>query len=263
MSDNFLFFSVLSFAYCFVVLTLTGFFIYKKKQLNLSRAVALSAGVIVILAVFEFLPHSLSAGAGWRSLIIISIGFLVNAFAEIIILSNTKFLNRLLPAGTHDCHQHDSEHTHFHLVPSSAGCSVVSCLVLCAFFDGTRLAGALLIDIKTAFIMSIGLLFHLLPESLAVAGIGLSSGFSRKFLLILSLIFCLAFLAGYHLFFLLSRVAGGALSFFQPFAAGLFLYVCFVHFFPIVIKFKVKRWFLIGAGLGALFLLFPHLPSHH
>ena len=262
MSDNFLFFSFLSYVYCLLILCLTGFFIYKKKQLNISRATALSAGVLVVLVVFEFLPHSLRLSSGWRSLIIISAGFLVNAFAEIIISYNAKFLNRLLPAKAHDCHKHDSEHTHFHLVPPSAGCSVVSCLVLCAFFDGTRLAGALLIDMKTAFIMSIGLLFHLLPESLAVAGIGLSSGFSRKILIMLSLIFCLAFLSGYHLFFLLSQV-GVAISFFQPFASGLFLYVCFVHFLPIVIKFKVKKWFFIGAGLGALFLFFPHLPGHH
>ena len=58
-----------------------------------------------------------------------------------------------------------------------------------------------MIDTETAVLMSIGLLFHLLPESVTVVGIGLSSGFSRKSLLNIIFIFCLAFLGGYQVFF--------------------------------------------------------------
>ncbi len=262
MPSHFIIFSLFSLLYFLAILCLTYFFIYKKVKLHLHHIIAVGAGILITLVFFDFLPHSLDTGIRWYNIIIILAGFLVNAFAEIVILPRIKFLNRLLPDKQHDCHQHDSEHTHYHLIPSSAGCSVVSCLILCAFFDGARLASALFIDVETAIMMGIGLLFHLLPECIAVVGIGLSSGFSRKFLLSIPMVFCFAFLGGYHIFFLLSYIPN-LQTLFLPFASGLFLYVCFVHFIPIVIKFKKTFWFFIGATAGAAFLLLPHLMLHH
>ena len=263
MSHSFFVFFLLSVVYCVAVLLLTYFFIYKKIRFDLHHVVAFGTGFLVILLFFDFLPHSFdTTEAGLYSIMIMLAGFLVNAFSEIGVLPRLKFLNKLLPDKKHDCHEHDSEHIHYHLMPSSVGCSAVGCLILCAFFDGIRLASALLIDMGTAIMMSIGLLFHLLPESVAVIGIGLSSGFSRKSLLGIILVFCFAFLGGYHIFFLLSYMENWQ-NLVLPFASGLFLYVCFVHLIPIVIRFKVKKWFLMGAGLCFIFLQSSFLLSSH
>ena len=262
MSHSFIVFFLLSVVYCIAILLLTYFFIHKKIKLHLHHFVAFGTGFLVILVFFDFLPHSFNTKMSVYNIMIMLAGFLVNAFSEIGILPRLKFLNKLLPDKKHDCHQHDSDHIHYHLMPSSVGCSAVGCLILCAFFDGVRLASTLFVDMGTAILMSIGLLFHLLPESVTVVGIGLSSGFSRKSLFGIILVFCFAFLGGYHVFFLLSYIEH-LQNFVLPFASGLFLYVCFVHLIPVVIKFKVKKWFFIGAGLCFILLQSYFLLSHH
>jgi len=216
------------------------------------------------LIFFDFLPHTLSTGNKnlYSNIIMIIVGLLVNAFSEIGILPRMKFLNRLLPVKKHDCHQHESEYVHYHLIPSSVGCSAVGCLILCAFFDGIRLASTLLIDMKTTIMVSIGLLFHLIPESVTVIGIGLSSGLSRKSLYRIVLLFCLTFLLGYHAFFLLSHIEYLQNSIIS-FASGLFLYICFVHLIPMVFKCKTKKWFFAGAILFMILLQSSHLMFHY
>ena len=263
MSDNFITFFSLSLLYCVIILCLTYLFIYKKVKLPLQNIVAFGAGVLSILVVTDFLPHIFITGSSvYKSISLILAGLLVNAFSEIFLLPRMKFLNRLLPAEKHDCHQHDSQHVHYHLMPSSVGCSAVACLILCAFFDGIRFATTLMIDTETGVLMSIGLLFHLLPESVTVVGIGLSSGFSRKSLLNIIFIFCLAFLGGYQVFFLLSHLEH-LQHFILPFAFGLFVYVCLVHLIPMVIKLKIKRWFFVGASVCFILSRFTMMMLPH
>ena len=262
MLNNFTIFFFLSFLYCGFILCLAYFLIYKKIKLNPQNIVSFSAGTIIVLVLFEYLPHSLDMHNNiYNSVIFILVGFLTNAFAEVVILPRIKFLNKLLPKEKHDCQQHDSQHIHHHLIPSSAGCSIAGCLILCAFFDGIRFASSLLIHVEAAIIIGIGLLFHLIPESVAVIGVGLSAKLSRKSLLRITIAFCLAFLAGYQLFFLLSHMKY-LQSFLLPFVSGLFIYICFVHFIPMVIKMKTKRWFILSAGLCFLFLQVSHPLLH-
>ena len=262
MLNHFIIFFFLSLLYCLIILFLSYFLIYKKIKINSQSIVSFSAGTIIVLVFFEFLPHSLDMHNNiYNGVIFISVGFLFNAFAEVVVLPHIKFLNKLLPKEKHDCQQHDSQHIHHHLIPSAACCSVAGCLILCAFFDGIRFASSLLIHVETAIVMSIGLLFHLIPESVAVIGVGLSSKLPRKSLLGITVAFCLAFLGGYQLFFLLSHVKY-LQSFLLPFVSGLFIYICFVHFIPMVIKVKTKRWFLISAGLCFFLLQVSNLLLH-
>ena len=251
MLDNFITFFLLSLSYCVIILCLTYFFIYKKIKYPLQNIVAFGAGVLSILIVTEFLPHIFTTENNiYKSISFMLAGLLVNAFAEIFILPRMKFLNKLLPAEKHNCDQHSFQHTHYHLIPSSVvGCSAVACFILCAFFDGIRFATALMIDTEAAVLMSIGLLFHLLPESVTVVGIGFYSGFSRKSLLKIIFIFCFAFLGGYQVFFLLSHVEH-LQHFVLCFSSGLFMYICLIHLIPMVIKLKIKRWFFIGASFS-------------
>ena len=260
MFSHFIVFFLISFIYCIAILLLTYFFIYKKIAFHLNHIIAFGTGFLIIFLFFDFLPHSFSKEMNVSNIMIMVMGFLVNIFSELVILPRMKFLNKLLPDKKEDCDQHHLNHTHYHLIPSSTACSAIACLILCAFFDGIRLASAVLIDIKTAIMMSVGLLFHLLPESITVLGIGFSSGFSRKSLVGIILVFCFAFLGGYHIFFLLSYIEQLE-SFILPFASGLFLYVCFIHLVPIVIKFKVKKWFVMGAVLCFIFLHISSLVS--
>jgi len=208
--------------------------------------VACGTGCLVALIFFDLLPHSYEENVWYLSFILMVFGFLVNMCTELWILPRIRFLDYLLPSQSHDYHHHDEGHVHHHLLPNSAGCSVITCFILCAFFDGARLSSTLLIDLKTAILVSTGLLFHLLPESVAVLGIGMASRLSRKNLLIIATVFCLSFLFGAFSFFLISHLQTWK-EWILPFACGLFIYVCGIHLIPMVtINSDTKKWFFIG-----------------
>jgi len=239
-----------SITYCLAILVFAGFFIYKK--IPWQPIVAFGFGSLVILVICDFVPHTFSEGSIYKNIIFILVGFLVNAFSEISLLPRIKFLNKLLPASKHDCRQHDDHHTHYHLIPTSTGCSVVACFILCTFFDGIRLFSIWMLgEIKTMVLMTFGMFLHVLPESIAVLGIGMASGLSRKSLFHLIMVFCLAFLSGFYTLFFFSRFE---IAYLMAFSSGLFFYVCIVHIVPMVIKLKIKKWFFIGSTLSFILL---------
>ena len=238
-----------------LILSLTVFFVYRqntKKHIKLWTA--FGSGILLSLVVFDFLPHALES-ANYLSFIFIAIGFAVNAFSEMVLLPRIKFLNRFWPKSPDSCHDHAKEHLHYHFMPSTAGCSALACLILCAFFDGLRLASSVLIDLKTAITMGVGLLFHLIPESVTVLSIGLSAGFSKKTLFKISLLFCASFLVGYQALVGLSHVEMASKAI-MPFAVGLLLYVSCVHLVPMTFKLKLLKPFFIGTSVCFIFLLF-------
>ena len=256
----------LSMLYCGTILLLTWCFVYQKIKFNIQNMVAFGTGCLVALIFFDLLPHSYVNSVWFLSLIFMILGFLVNMSTELWILPRIHFLDYLLPAQSHDCHQHDEEHIHHHLLPSSVGCSVIPCFILCAFFDGARLSSTLLIDLHTSVLVSLGLLFHILPESIAVLGIGMASRFSRKNLLIIISVFCLSFLAGSYSFFFISYLHDLE-QFILPFACGLFIYMCGIHLIPMaVISTNTKKWFFIGllvlSALSFILKFFLHLDVH-
>lgn len=241
---------------CLVILCFTYFFIYKKVKINLQHIISFGAGFLTIFILFDFIPYALHIGVDIKkSIFFIFLGLIVNAFAEFIILPRITFLNSLLPKKNHDCHQHH------HLMPS-LGCSAVGCFILCSFFDGFRLASAVLVDTKMAIMMGIGLLFHLLPEVISIIGIGLSSKFSRKSIIGIIIIFFLFFLGGYQVSFLLFDIKF-LQQFVFSFTSGLLLYICFVHFIPIVIKNNTKKIFFISASVSFILIQISHVISHH
>ena len=272
--------------YCSLILALTAFFIHQKTKRSIWSITAFGSGVLIVLILFDFLPHvweesthdlmvcqdvltgtCVFESSTWPwgrlglMLLFILAGFLVNAFSEMVLLPRIQFLNKLWPAPQKPCHE--KEHIHYHLLPTSTGCSAVACLFLCAFFDGFRLASSALLDFQTALKMGLGLLFHLIPESVTVLSIGLSAGFSKKALLKMSLLFCGSLLLGYQAVFGLSHVGFLKMMIF-PFAVGLFLYVSCIHLIPMAFKLKQKKALLIGMlfCFALLVLLRPILGDH-
>ena len=249
--------------YCFVVLLLTYFFIYTKIKLPLAKLVAFGSGALVMLVLYDFVPKIMETESTWyMNILLIISGFLINGLAEILILPNIKFLNQFLPKEEHDCRKHDYEHIHhYHILPSSVGCSIVGCFILCAFFDGIRLSSSLLMGFQTTLLTSIGLLCHLLPESITVIGIALSSGLTAAITGII-LFYCLALLSGASSYLFFSHIQH-LQDYALPIAVGLFVYVCSVHLIPIVIKMKQKTWLSIGAAFCFIFIyLSEHLGFH-
>ena len=249
--------------YCIVILSITYFFIHNTIQVQLTKIIAFGAGFLSTFVLFEILPHTLTESISLPyTLLLIVIGFCINAVAERWILPRLRFLNQLLPTTSHKCSEHDATHIHYHLLPPSMGCSAMGCFILCAFFDGIRLNSGLLINPQATFMISLGLLFHLLPESITIVGIGLSSGFSRKAITGIVAIFCLALMAGSVSFLTLSNLHTVE-NITLALATGLFIYVCSIHLIPVTIKIKQTKWFLMGIGICLLLSLIARLIPIH
>ncbi len=256
-----------SLLYCLFILCVTYFFIYKNFKLNIQKIIGFGAGFLSALVLLEFLPHTFGyplehvdnvrldnvehlqnfkhSPSLMVRVLLLMCGFLINGFCERLILPKLKFFDQFLPQEKHDCRQHDSTHIHHHLLPSALSCSAMGCFILCAFFDGIRLNSGFLINSQTAVLISIGLLFHLLPESITIVGIGLSSGFSRKALTHIIALFCTSFMAGSLSFLILTKLQTLEVIILSL-ASGLFIYVCAIHLIPATIKTKHIKWFVIG-----------------
>ena len=249
--------------YCIIILCVTYLFIHNKFKFQLTKIIAFGSGFLSIFVVIEILPHTLKESSNlFISLSLILFGFILNATTERWILPKLKFLNHLLQKNKHKYSEHDTVYTHYRLMPSSMGCSAMGCFILCAFFDGIRLNSGLLINPQATVMISLGLLFHLLPESITILGIGFSSGFSRKTLLYIISLFCLSFMAGSVSFFALSTVEVIEQSS-LAIASGLFIYVCSIHLIPATIKTKQVKWFFIGVSMCLFLNLLSHLIPFH
>ena len=250
---------LISTLYCAIILFITYFFIHNKIKVQLTKIIAFGAGFLSTFVLVEILPHTFKESSQLSTTILLIIcGFIINAIAERWILPKLSFLNRLLPKEKHKCSQHDAAHVHYHLLPPYMGCSAMGCFILCAFFDGIRLNSGLLINPQATVLISIGLLFHLLPESITIVGIGMSSGFSRKTLGRIITLFCLSLMAGSASFFILSELQSLE-SIALALAAGLFIYVCSIHLIPVTIKIKQIKWLLTGIGTCLLLILTEQL----
>ncbi len=241
-----------SFLYCTIIFLVSLWLVRQEKRWNLYAVASFSTGSLTALILLSLLPHSLGGGYPlYLGIIFMTSGFLFNMLSEFWILPRMKmfhhFFSKKKKVNSHSC-----QHIHYHLLPSSVGSPVMACFILCAFFDGIRLMSSFSITIQTAVLASLSLLFHLLPESVSVIGLGLSSGFSRKNLIKIIVAFYISFFAGAMSFFFFSHI-----DTFKhvviPFASGLFLYVCFVHLIPLSIKMKQKKCFV--AGIVFCFLL--------
>ena len=245
--------------YCAIILFITYFLIHNKIKIQLTKIIAFGAGFLSTFVLVEILPHTFKESTQiFNTTLLIICGFFINAVAERWILPKLSFLNHLLPKEKHECSQHDAAHVHYHLLPPSMGCSAMGCFILCAFFDGIRLNSGLLINPQATVLISIGLLFHLLPESITIVGIGMSSGFSRKALGRIIALFCLSLMAGSASFFALSKLQTVE-STTLALAAGLFIYVCSIHLIPVTIKIRQIKWLLAGIGICLLLAFTAHL----
>ena len=219
---------------------------------------ALSSGLLISLVFIDFLPHALLKGGSAAAFSIASLSALIFVlFIEARLIPNLKFLNRFLDGGgeaSSECsHYHQHHHHPFSHPSSSSGLfSAMGCLLICAFFDGLRLASSILIHQEAFGVSALAVFFHIIPEGAAVMGLSQSSKLSHRYFP--QVLFC-SFLA-------LGIIVTGILRLqFSPsiilsFSAVTILYVSFVHLLPIAFSKGNQKWFLLSLVLSGLVLIF-------
>lgn len=220
---------------------------------NPLRFVALSTGILIAIAFSEFVPHALAQHSRFSSLWLVA-GLFFILLVENYLTPHLHFFQENKP-----CQHHHPPHGHEHLLSHVGHCSAISCLFVCAFFDGLQLRSAFFISDHVGMGTALGLLLHIIPEGAMAASIALAGGLSlkkAKFITFLTAIFltagmlCARFLA--HFF----------MDYFLAFAAGILIYVTFIHLIPLALKQK-RGVLLMLIGCGFFMLLHTFAGHHH
>lgn len=247
-------FSFLVLLSCFVVA------IFGRKW-NFNILMAISAGGLLSVVVLEFLPHSLSALEHAHhelelpiAPLLILLGIFTQALVEAYVIPRFRFLDKLI--NPEYKHSHSQAHHHSHLLTPASVCSVVACLSVCSFFDGIRFFASLHISQSAALITGLALFLHLVSEGALVAVIGLASKIKIRAILFLSFFISGSFILGslFSYFFAKHTESKNLVAF----AAGVLLYVCFIHLVPFSLKNKHKHWLFAGVIIFSALNLLTH-----
>jgi zinc transporter ZupT len=267
---------------------------FSENLMNL--VIAGAAGFLLALAFTEFLPHAVQ-GDPINSGILILVGVVVIFLAEVygapLFTKVDQWAFKSEHPGFHDhyghseheCQHHDHAHpphklsplsppkslgsdtsggrlvlTHTHAVSPAAACSAVGCLMVCTFFDGIEIAAAFRIGGDTGWLTVVGLFFHILPDGLIVASLGIASKLSLKFTRLL------AVMVGSSL--VLGVLVAALTSSFIPRSAvislstGILIYVSFMHLLPVVTKTRRGVLMFLLALIAYSFLI-STFHNHH
>lgn len=240
---------------------LVGLAAQKEKSplwLSSSFFISFGTGLLLALAFLEFLPHALSLPHS-GSLLSMLVGVLAVVFSERYIAP--KLFPTKQTCDFHS-HHHDSHHSHNDKdkivgLSHTAACTSVGCIAICSYFDGIELSAAFQLSSEVGGWLSLGLIFHILPEGAMAAGLSKMGGFSKKgihrSLLVICLFLLLGVLSGYSLSQVLI-LKGPVLSF----VTGALLYICIGHLFPVAFRSPKGFWYVC---LGVILIVIFHVIS--
>ena len=237
----------------FVSLTLSLKFLSLNNILTENRVTGISAGLLVGLTFLDFIPHSVAQSSPFNFSITLLITLMGLLLIEVKLIPRLDFLHHWIPELKNkkmEC-RHAHQH-HYHLSHISSF-SAIGCMLICVFFDGIRLASAVMLNVHTTIISAIALLAHILPEGIIVMGLAKNSGLSKRNCLLLKGVFCLVLglgmvITGFAQIYI-AKVNILALS------SATLLYVCFIHLLPSALQKKSERWFFCSL----LLVVFLHL----
>jgi zinc transporter ZupT len=171
--------------------------------------IALSAGFILALVLFELIPESLALLGKIASLYMI-IGFGLLHFFEHTVVG----------------HLHFGEETHSDVMVSKvASVSAFAGLFIHAFFDGLSISAGLEFNFSIGLLIFIAILLHKIPEGLTIASIMIAAHQPARKAFMASIAIGVATMLGILFVFLLVSIEAKAVGIAFALSAGAALYV--------------------------------------
>lgn len=191
---------------------LGGFLIIMKKEWPRrvqEYLIALSAGFILALVIFELIPESIELLGASASLYII-IGFGLLHFFEHTIVG----------------HFHFGEETHHDVMISPvASLSAFAGLFIHSFFDGLSISAGMEFNFAIGLLIFIAVLLHKIPEGLTIASIMLAAKQPKKNAMTASIAIGIATMLGIFTVYFLETVDSNSVGIAFALSAGAALYV--------------------------------------
>jgi ZIP family zinc transporter/zinc and cadmium transporter len=204
---------------------------------------ALSAGFILALVIFELIPESLALLGEIASLYMI-VGYGLLHFFEHTIVG----------------HLHFGEETHDDVMVSPvASLSAFAGLTIHAFFDGLSISAGMKFDYSIGILIFIAVLLHKFPEGLTIASIMLSARHTRRNAFIASVTIGVATMLGIFTVLLLVSVSENFIGIAFALSAGAATYVGASDLVPEINRSKNRIMPLIVFGGMLLFYLSKQL----
>lgn len=252
---------LLSFSLPILLFILLSLFLYFFNALNkfLSNDImtSLSAGLLMSLTFIVYLPHSLQITSHFVFSITLLLSIVFLLLIETHLIPKFHFSNYFtsLTNQKNSCHHFHQQH--YHPFSESGSFSTLGCLIICAFFDGIRIASGFLIGSATMGATVLASFLHILPEGMVVLALSKQSNLSQKSCFMIQSFFCLALFLGILSVSLINlKIDTGIIL---SFSTGTLMYVTFIHLLPVSFKKKTQVWFLLSLFVTSLVIGIIHI----
>jgi len=228
-------------------------------NVTLPLLTALGSGMLLMICLLEFIPHSYSSGPASSISLLIFSGILIVVLFERYIAPRfdigPKTCDHALGGGHH---HHGAEEKISNLISAEAACTSVGCMVICAFFDGIALHSSFELGDRTGLLVGSSMALHVAPEGALASVMALAGGMSTRNANFSAVMVGVAVLLGT----LVSALLGIFFEFEAfglPVVTGVLLFVSFSHLLPAAMR---SRFGLSGVALGALIVYMIGSPEH-
>ena len=170
---------------------------------------ALGAGFLLALVFAELIPRSVQALGATAGLVII-LGFATIHFFEHTVVKHLHFGEEVHPEV---------------MVSKAASVSAFSGLFVHAFFDGLSISAGMQFQFLVGLLIFCAILLHKVPEGLTIASIMLTSGYSKRTVLLASLGIGAATMIGVLMILIFTNVDAQVTGIAFAFSAGAAAYV--------------------------------------
>lgn len=227
-----------------------GFIILFKKQWsnrNLNALMALSAGLLVTIAIMDLIPEALTVDSS--SALYILIGFITIFFFQQFVAS----------------HFHFGEETHEHKITHSTVLGAFFGLLIHTFFDGFAIVISFEVEFRLGIVVLVAVLLHKIPDGITISSIVYTLLRNRRIAIMAAVFLGLSTMIGALVASMLvsfplpfDKISASALAF----SAGVFLYVACTDLLPVVNS-ADDRPVAAVFFLGVLFYFISHLLIPH
>lgn len=204
--------------------------LHTKYRRLLRYLLALGAGFMLAVTLFEMLPKSISI---WQKdnpaspenlavpMILVLTGYLLTQFFEHTIAPHFHLGEEM----------HCDEHDHEMIAPRTAYTAVGGLLVH-TFFDGVSIAAAAQIDVKVGLLVFIAVFLHKFPEGFTIGSMVLAAGKGLREVMMATSLIGFTTLIGVLAFYLIGANLGFTVGYALPVATGVTLYVAASDLIP-------------------------------
>lgn len=227
-----------------------GFIILFKKQWshrNLNALMALSAGLLMTIAIMDLIPEALAVD--FSSAFYILLGFITIFFFQQFVAS----------------HFHFGEETHEHKITHSTVLGAFIGLLIHTFFDGFAIVISFEVEFRLGIVVLVAVLLHKIPDGVTISSIVYTLLRNKRTAIMAAVLLGISTMVGALVATMLisfplpfDKISASAIAF----SAGVFLYVAGTDLLPVVNSSDdrpVAAVFFIGVLFYFLSqLLIPH-----